>query len=90
MSFLDTRHQAILNDYIEKEDCGVSIKQAKQVRESFVKGKLNESALKNIFVQEEKQERVYLDFKRLKEYFPKGYTVKQCEEALWKMLDQMK
>ena len=89
LSFLDTRHQAMLNDYIEREDCGVSIKQAKQVRESFVKGKLNERTLKGIFMQEEKQEKFYLDFKRLKEYFPKEYTVKQCEEALWKILDKI-
>ena len=79
----------MLNDYIEREDCGVSIKQAKQVRESFVKGKLNERTLKGIFMQEEKQEKFYLDFKRLKEYFPKEYTVKQCEEALWKILDKI-
>lgn len=88
LSFLDTRHQAMLNDYIESEDCGVSIKQAKQVRENFVKGKLNESDLKDIFIQAEKHERVYLDFKRLQSYFPKGYTVKQCEEALWELLDE--
>lgn len=37
LSFLDTRSQAMLNDYIEKEDCGVSIKQAKQVRECYEK-----------------------------------------------------
>lgn len=88
LSFLDTRHQAMLNDYIEREDCGVSIKQAKQVRDKFVKGKLNESDLKVIFIQAEKHERVYLDFKRLQSYFPKGYTVKQCEEALWEMIEE--
>jgi len=88
LSFLDTRHQAMLNDYIAREDCGVSIKQAKQVRESYEKGKLNENALKDIFIHEEKHERVYLDFKRLQSYFPKGYTVKQCEEALWEMIEE--
>ncbi len=89
LSFLDTRHQVMLNDYIEKEDCGVSIRQAKQVRESYVKGKLNENALKDIFIQAEKHERVYLDYKRLQSYFPKGYTIKQCEEALWKIIEEL-
>ena len=89
LSFLDTRHQAVVNDYIEKEDCGVSIQQAKQLRECYLKGILDEKNLSYIFIQEEKQERFYLDFKKLKSYFPKGYSMKQCEEALWEMLDKM-
>lgn len=90
LSFLDTRHQAVVNDYIEKEDCGVSIKQAKQVRECYEKGALDEKRLNSIFIQEEKQEKFYLDFKKLKSYFPKGYSMQQCEEALWEILDKIK
>ena len=62
LSFLDTRNQVALNDYIEKEDCGVSIKQAKQVRECYEKGAMDEKQLSSIFVQEEKQEKFYLWF----------------------------
>ena len=89
LSFLDTRNQAMLNDYIEKEDCGISIKQAKQVREYYSKGTLDEKNLNSIFIQEEKQEKLYLDFKKLRSYFPKSYTMQQCEDALWEMLDKM-
>lgn len=89
LSFLDTRHQAVVNDYIETEDCGVSIKQAKQVRECHVKGTLCEKNLSSIFVQEEKQEKFYLDFNKLRSYFPKGYSMQQCEDALWEMLNKM-
>lgn len=90
LSFLDTRNQAMLNDYIEREDCGVSIKQAKQVRECYSKKILDEKQLISIFVQEEKNEKFYLDFKKLRSYFPKGYSMKQCEDALWEMLDKKK
>ena len=89
LSFLDTRNQAMLNDYIEKEDCGVSIKQAKQVRVHYAAGNLNEKSLNTIFEQEEKEKKFYLDFKKLRSYFPKGYTMQQCEDALWEMLDKM-
>ena len=90
LSFLDTRHQAVVNNHIEKEDCGVSIKQAKQVRECYVKGTLDEKSLNSIFTQEEKQEKFYLDLKKLRSYFPKGYSVQRCEEALWEILDKIK
>ena len=88
LSFLDTRNQAMLNDYIEKEDRGVSIKQAKQVREHYASGKLNERNLSPIFVQERKSEKFYLDFNKLRPYFPKGYSMKRCEETLWEILDK--
>lgn len=88
LSFLDTRHQAVVNDYIEKEDCGVSIKQAKQVCECYEKGTLDEKNLSSIFIQEEKQEKFYLDFEKLRSYFPKGYSMKRCEEALWEILNK--
>ena len=90
LSFLDTRHQAVVNNHIEKEDCGVSIKQAKQVRECYVKGSLDERSLNSIFTQEEKKEKFYLDLKKLRSYFPKGYSVQRCEEALWEILDKIK
>lgn len=87
LSFLDTKNQAMLNDYIEKEDCGVSIKQAKQIRECYEKRTL-EKSLKSIFVQENKQAKFYLDFNKLRSYFPEGYSIKQCEDALWSLLDK--
>ena len=45
--------------------------------------------MSKIFEEEEKREKFYLDFTRLKSYFPKGYTMKQCEEALWNLLEKM-
>lgn len=89
LSFLDTKNQVILNDYLEKEDLGVSILQAKGVRELYVNGALNENGLDSVFVKEEKIERIYLDFNKLKSYFPKGYSMQQCEDALWEILDKI-
>lgn len=90
LSYLDTKNQAKVNDYIEREVCGVSIKQAKQIRDSYTNDSLDEDSMSKIFEEEEKKERFYLDFTRLKSYFPKEYTMKECEEALWKILDKMK
>ena len=90
ISFLDVKHQVELCDYIEMEDYGISTKQAKMIHKSFAEQTLSKETLKTIFEEEKpKQERFYLDFNKLKSYFPKGYTMKQCEAALWEILDEM-
>lgn len=90
ISFLDVKHQVELCDYIEMEDCGISTKQAKVIHKSFVEQTLSKETLKTIFEEEKpKQERFYLDFNKLKSYFPKGYTMKQCEDALWEILEKI-
>ena len=72
ISFLDVKHQVELCDYIEMEDCGISTKQAKMIHKSFVEQTLSKETLKTIFEEEKpKQERFYLDFNKLKSYFPK-------------------
>lgn len=90
LSYLDTKNQAMVNDYIEREVCGVSIKQGKLIRDSYINDCLDEDSMNKIFEEEEKKEKFYLDFTRLKSYFPKEYTMKECEAALWKILDGMK
>ena len=37
---------------------------------------------------EYKKEKISINYTRLKEYFPKEYTLQQCEEALWEILDK--
>ena len=90
LSFLDTKNQVFLNDYLEKEELGVSIQQSKSIRELYVKGTLDDNVLDSVFVKEEKLERIYLDFNKLKSYFPKGYSMQQCEEALWEILKKVR
>ena len=89
LSYLDTKNQAKVSDYIEREVCGVSIKQAKLIRDSYTNDNLDEDSLNKIFAEEEKEEKFYLDYTRLKSYFPKEYTMKECEAALWKILDKI-
>ena len=89
LSYLDTKNQAKVNDYIESEVCGVSIKKAKLIRDSYTNDNLDEDSLNKIFAEEEKEEKFYLDYTRLKSYFPKEYTMKECEEALWKILGEI-
>ena len=37
---------------------------------------------------QQKTEKISINYTRLKKYFPKDYTQKQCEEALWEILDK--
>lgn len=90
ISYLDVMHQVMLNDFLDKECCGVTIHQARLLRQNYEAGKLLEEELKTIFRQEEKEERFYLNSQKLKSYFPKHYTLQECEEALWEILDKMK
>ena len=91
ISYLDTKHQVLLNDVIDYNCCEVSAKQGTQIKKHFLEGDLSEDKINEILNGEEikeKPEKISLNYTRLKEYFPKGYTQKQCEEALWKILDK--
>ena len=52
LSYLDTKNQAKVNDYIESEVCGVSIKQAKLIRDSYINDSLNVDNMNKIFAEE--------------------------------------
>lgn len=51
-SYLDTKNQVKVNDYIEMEVCGVSIKQAKLIRDSYINDSLNVDNMNKIFAEE--------------------------------------
>lgn len=90
ISYLDTKHQILLNDVIEYNCCEVNAKQGTQIKKHYLEGDLSEDKINEILSEEkiqQKTEKISLNYTRLKEYFPKGYTQKQCEEALWEILD---
>ena len=91
ISYLDTKHQILLNDVIEYNCCEVNAKQGTQLKKHYLEGDLSEDKMNEILKEEkilEKTEKISINYTRLKKYFPKEYTQKQCEEALWEILDK--
>ena len=91
ISYLDTKHQILLNDVIDYNCCEVNAKQGTQIKKHYFEGDLSEDKINEILNGEEikeKPEKISINYTRLKEYFPKDYTQKQCEEALWEILDE--
>ncbi len=91
ISYLDTKHQVLLNDVIDYNCCEVSAKQGTQIKKHFLEGDLSEDKMNEILSEEKiqpKTEKISINYTRLKEYFPKNYTQKQCEDALWEILDK--
>jgi len=88
LSFLNVLSQSMVNDFIEKELCTVSETQAKQIKEVYIKNQLSEYELHNILCEGTEKERVYLETKKLKSYFPSNYSMQQCKDEVWKILDK--
>ena len=88
LSYLNVLSQSMVNDYIEKELCTVSEAQAKQIKELFMKKQLSDHELHKILCCEAEKEKLYLKTEKLRKYFPKEYTIKQCENELWRILDK--
>lgn len=91
ISYLDTRHQILLNDTIDYNCCEVNAKQGTQIKKHYLDGDLSEDKMNEILKGEEikkPKEKISINYTRLKEYFPKEYTPQQCEEALWEILDK--
>ena len=91
VSYLDTKHQILLNDVIDYNCYEVNAKQGTQIKKHYLDGDLSEDKINEILKGEESKkikEKISINYTRLKEYFPKEYTPQQCEEALWKILDK--
>ena len=91
ISYLDTRHQILLNNTIDYNCCEVNAKQGTQLKKHYLEGTLSEDKMNEILKGEEikeKPEKISINYTRLRKYFPKDYTQKQCEEALWEILDK--
>jgi len=91
VSYLDTKHQILLNDVIDYNCYEVNAKQGTQIKKHYLDGDLSEDKMNEILKGEEikkTKEKISINYTRLKEYFPKEYTPQQCEEALWEILDK--
>ena len=89
LSYLKPKEQVAVMDAIESEAGAPSIEQAKKIRRFNDDGRLNPDVILSI-MQEQKEEKIKITIgdDKLKKYFPKGYTKKQMEETILKLLEK--
>lgn len=92
ISYLKKQEQKDLLETIESEDCTPSHPQAIRMRELSKNGKLDMDTIFNIMTEQKPNQKEQIKFKveKLQDYFPKGYTTKQMQETIEKLLKQYK
>ena len=88
VSFLNVKLQVSLNDQIDFYECKLNTHQATVLKNHYLEGTLTDSVIKQILTEEDKSAAITLNYNKLKKYFPNCYTAKQCEKALWEILDK--
>lgn len=88
VSFLNVKLQVSLNDQIDFYECKLNTHQATVLKKHYLEGTLTDSVIKQILTEEDKSTSITLNYNKLKKYFPNSYTAKQCEKALWEILDK--
>ena len=90
ISYLDVKAQALLNDILEYECGGLTLKQAAKIRHLFQEGHISKDSICHIISADKIRDdcKVILKYDRLIQYFPKEYSHKRCEEEVWKILDE--
>lgn len=91
LSYLNVKWQSEVNEILESELCPISVSQALKIKTHYFEDTLSRNVIMDLLSeQKETQKGLQLDCERLKRYFPKEYTLKQCEELLWKILEEWK
>ena len=92
ISYLKEQEQKDLLETIESEDCTPSYSQAMRMKELSKENKLDMDTIFNIMTEQKANQKEQIKFKveKLKAYFPKGYSTKQMEEVIEKLLKQYK
>ena len=90
VSYINVCNQAIINDILDRECCGLNLKQAVKLKQHYFDGDLSEQLITDIITEKDQKDKgkIVLRYDRLKKYFPHACTPKECEEALWKILDE--
>ena len=89
LSYLKPKEQVAVVEAIKSEDTCPSIEQAKKIRRFNDEGRLNPDVILSI-MQEQKADKIKITLgdDKLKKYFPKGYSKKQMEDTIIKLLDK--
>ena len=89
LSYLKPKEQVAVVEAIKIEDTCPSIEQAKKIRRFNDEGRLNPDVILSI-MQEQKADKIKITLgdDKLKKYFPKGYSKKQMEDTIIKLLEK--
>lgn len=91
LSYLNVKWQSEVNDILESELCPVSVRQALKLKTHYFDDTLSRNVIMDLLSErKETPKGLQLDCERLKRYFPKEYTLKQCEELIWAILEEWK
>ena len=90
LSYLTKQEQAELWDTMQSLDCTPSLSQAVRMKKLSQKVELTPEAIFDIMSEEKanQKERVRIEVSAIRKYFPKGYTVRQMEESIIKLLEE--
>ena len=88
ISYLRNEEQDILYETMESNFATPSTPQAKILREESEKGILTEERIVEILSEEKpnQKEQVKFTYDKVKQYFPKGYTIQQMEKVIERLL----
>ena len=88
LSYLSEEQQHSLLVAMEQNDCTPSHAQAIQFKKLAQEGRLDERTISKLLTEEKpnQKEQIRLQTERINRFFPKGYTPKQMEDTIIKLL----
>ena len=90
LSYLPKEQQTALLAIMQELDCTPSHAQTIQLKKLSQEGRLDERTMGKLMTEEKpnQKEQIKLQTERINRYFPKGYTPKQMEDTIIKLLSQ--
>ena len=91
VSYLKPDEQELLLDAMESEQTVPSLSQAQRIKKLSQDGKLTDDAMRQVMREQKKPDcwDVTLSGQKLQKYFPKSFTPRQIESAIFKMLESL-
>ena len=89
LSYLKPEEQALLLDTIDSEQATPSLSQAQRMKRMSREGTLDCDSMLGVMIEQKKPawDRVTLGGEKLRKYFPAGYTPRQIEDTIYRLLD---
>lgn len=89
LSYIPKEEQSLVEEVMERDEASPSLKQARKLRKCSDEGKLSENVIEVILSEEKPlDEKIVLKSESIKKYFPEGYTAKQIENEIIKLLEK--
>lgn len=90
LSYLSEKEQADLFETMESEDATPSLSQAQRMKRLSIGGMLDMDTIFGIMTEEKPNQKEQIKLKKdnIKNFFPKGYTTRQMEQVIMKLLSE--